>query len=269
MHARVSLHQVAMMGESTTAFIDHCRNLGVAAMTLVTPKLQSPDEIAAAVAALQSGGPRCATLNHLFAVHPDLERDSGAASAGLMQAIAMAERLGADAIYLISGGRGTLDWETAAARFAGLIGPCRDHAAGRGVRLLVENASALNVDIHMAHTLPDAIRLAEIARIGLCIELHACWMEGGLRDHFRRALPLTGLVQVSDYVLGDRSTPCRAGPGDGAIPLERLIGNLLDAGYEGLFDIELVGPRIDAEGGRAATARAAEYLSELLTRMGA
>jgi sugar phosphate isomerase/epimerase len=113
------------------------------------------------------------------------------------------------------------------------------------------------------------ITLAETAGIGLCIELHACWMEAGLKPLFRRAMPITGLVQVSDYVLGDRSTPCRAVPGDGAIPLERLIGDLLEAGYEGVFDLELVGPRIQKEGAATATKRAAENLSEILTKLGA
>ena len=46
-------------------------------------------------------------------------------------------------------------------------------------------------------------------------------------------------------------------------------GELLELGYDGLFDLELVGPRIDAEGCYAASTRAAEYLSELLTRLGA
>jgi sugar phosphate isomerase/epimerase len=82
---------------------------------------------------------------------------------------------------------------------------------------------------------------------------------------FRRAMPITRLVQVSDYVLGDRSAPCRAVPGDGIIPLKRLIHDLQDAGYEGLFDIELVGPRIDEEGAAAASLRALRWLSDLLT----
>ena len=80
-------------------------------------------------------------------------------------------------------------------------------------------------------------------------------------------MPMTGLVQASDYVLGDRTAPCRAVPGDGAIPLERLLGDILDAGYTGVFDLELVGPRIEAEGNRAATRRAAERLSEILYRL--
>lgn len=270
MHPRVSLHQVAMLGESTGAFVDHVRALGVAQVTLVTPKLMAPGGLEEARAALAvPGAPRCATVNHVFAVHPDLERDSGEAAARLDTAVDMAAALGASAIYLITGGRGSLSWEDAAARFASLIAPCRDRAASLGVRLLVENASALNVDIHMAHTLPDATRLAQIAGIGVCIELHACWMEGALRENLRRALPLAGLVQVSDHVPGDRTTPCRAVPGDGAIPLERLIGGLLEDGYAGLFDLELVGPRIEAEGPRSATARACEYLSNLLVKLGA
>jgi sugar phosphate isomerase/epimerase len=269
MHPRVSLHQVAFVTESSRAFIEHCRAIGAGHMTLVTPVLNKPGDLDGAEQALKPGGPRVSTVNHVFGVYPDLEHDTGEAARRLLDAIGITARLGGNAIYLISGGRGSLDWEQAAERFATLIAPCKSAAEAQGVRLLVENASAMNVDIHSAHTLPDAIRMAEIAGIGVCIELHACWMEGALRENFRRAMPLTGLVQVSDYVPGDRTTPCRAVPGDGVIPLERLLGDILDAGYEGLFDLELVGPRIETEGARPATARAAEYLSELLIKLGA
>ena len=82
-------------------------------------------------------------------------------------------------------------------------------------------------------------------------------------------MPLTGLVQVSDYVLGDRTAPCRAVPGDGAIPLERILGDVLDAGYGGVFDLELVGPRIDAEGARDRDrTRRHDELSEILDQLG-
>ena len=204
-----------------------------------------------------------------FARYPDLESDDGGAAANLRTAIDAAAELGMANVYLVSGGRGGLDWEAAAARFADLIAPGRDQAAAHGIALTVETANLLNADIHIAHTLDDTIRLAEIAGIGITIDLGACWFEGGLADKFRRAMPTTALVQVSDYVLGDRSTPCRAVPGDGVVPLERLLGQLLDLGYGGVFDIELTGPRITAEGHRAAFRRAAENLSQILTKLGA
>lgn len=269
MHSRVSLHQVAFMAEPTAGFIAFCRGIGVQHCTLVTPKLHQPEELAAARSALAGTGVRAGCINHPFALHPDLERDTGDAAAGLLRAIDMAADLGAPSIYLITGGRGSLSWEQAASRFAELIAPCRDAARAAGVSLLVENASALNVDIHIAHTLPDTVRLARIAGIGVCIDLHACWMEAALEENLARAMPLAGLVQVSDYVPGDRTAPCRAVPGDGAIPLERIIGEVLELGYAGLFDLELVGPRIDDEGAASACGRAAQNLSELLTRLGA
>lgn len=268
-HPRVSLHQVAFLAEPSASFIAFCREIGVQQMTLVTPALMRPGDFEGAMAELGKGGPHVATVNHVFGAFPDLEGDREQAVAGLLQAIGMADALGAPAIYLITGGRGRLSWEQGAARCAEWIAPCIVAAQAKGVKLLVENASALNADLHMVHTLADAIRFAEIAGIGVCIELHACWTEADLPALFRRAMPLTGLVQASDYVLGDRTTPCRAVPGDGVIPLEALLGEVLAAGYQGVFDLELVGPRIVEEGARKASLRAAERLSAILTGLGA
>jgi sugar phosphate isomerase/epimerase len=269
MHPRVNLHQVAFVTESTTAFIEHCRAIGVGPMTLVTPLLMQPGGVEEAQAALAAGGPYTHTVNHPFATFPNLEGDGDKTTAKLLEAIDIAATLGAPNIYLVTGGRGGLLWDEAAQRFADLIAPCLPSARDKGVQLLVETASPFNVDIHMAHTLDDTIRLAEIAGIGVCIELHACWYEAGLKEKFARAMPNTHLVQVSDYVLGDRTAPCRAVIGDGTIPVERLIDDLLEAGYRGVFDLELVGPRIQEEGAATATKRAAENLSEILTRLGA
>lgn len=264
MHPRVSLHQVAFLNESTTAFLGHCLDIGVQQATLVTPVLMQDGGIEEAARC----GVRITSINHPFAVQPDLAHDDGRATEVLHGVIDAAVALGNPDIYLLTGARGTLDWEHAAERFGELIAPCRDRADTVGVRLLVENASAFNADIHIAHTLADTITLASMVGIGLCVDVHACWAEAGLSELLRRAMPRTGLVQVSDYVLGDRCAPCRAVPGDGAIPLQRIIGDVLDAGYTGVFDIELVGPRIDAEGPRAATARAARRVSDILTELG-
>jgi sugar phosphate isomerase/epimerase len=269
MHPRVCLHQVGFLSESTPAFVQFCRDIGVRHMTLANPYMLGPTVVEETAAELAKGGPQATNMAHVFARQPDLERDTGGAAEALMQAIEAATALDMPHIYMVSGPRGSLDWEAAAARFAELIASCREVAAQRGVALSVETANMLNADIHIAHTLDDTIRLAEMAGIGLTIDLGASWFEGGLADKFRRAMPHARLVQVSDYVLGDRVTPHRAVVGDGAVPVERLCGQLLDLGYEGVFDLELTGPRIEAEGHRAAFQRAAQNLSEILTKLGA
>lgn len=269
MHPRVCLHQVGFLSEPPAAFVNFCRQIGVRHMTLANPHMLGPTALDDTLAALAPGGTAAANLAQPFARYPDLEKDTGGAAAALNSAIEAAAALGAPNLYIVSGPRGGLDWEAAAARCAELIAPCRELARQLGIDLTVETANLLNADIHIAHTLDDTIRLAEIAGIGVTLDLGACWFEGGLKQKFARAMPQTALVQVSDYVLGDRSTPCRAVPGDGCVPLDRLIGQLLELGYQGVFDIELTGPRIEAEGHRAAFTRAAENLSELLVRLGA
>jgi sugar phosphate isomerase/epimerase len=108
-----------------------------------------------------------------------------------------------------------------------------------------------------------------MADIGVCIDLFGCWTEAGLHTTIARAMPRCQLVQLSDYVLGDRSLPSRAVPGDGAMPLAELLRTIVSAGYGGAFDLELIGPRIEREGQLAATRRAAENTGNLLRSLGA
>ena len=56
--------------------------------------------------------------------------------------------------------------------------------------------------------------------------------------------------------------------GDGDIPLEWLLGHLLDAGFAGYFEIETLGPAIEAEGYGPAIARSLAWLNERLTKWG-
>jgi sugar phosphate isomerase/epimerase len=60
----------------------------------------------------------------------------------------------------------------------------------------------------------------------------------------------------------------RAVPGDGIIPLDRLIGRVLATGYDGNFDLELVDNPPGQAGDEALTRGVAE-LGALLERLGA
>ena len=107
------------------------------------------------------------------------------------------------------------------------------------------------------------------ADLGVVVELQACWLEPDFVDTVRANIDRVQLVQVSDFAIGTLDTPNRAVPGDGDMPLERLLGTVLEAGYEGAFDLELLGPRIEAEGYEAAIRRSVEHVSKILDRLGA
>lgn len=98
----------------------------------------------------------------------------------------------------------------------------------------------------------------------MCLEVNACWAERNLGGTITAGIEVISLVQVSDYAIGTRTTPERLVPGDGDIPLGRIVGLLLDAGYEGVFDIEIIGPRIEDEGYESAITRSIAAVQRLI-----
>ena len=72
------------------------------------------------------------------------------------------------------------------------------------------------------------------------------------------------VVQISDFKVGTIASSQRLVPGDGDIPLARIIGDLIAAGYDGSFELELIGDAILNEGYDRAIPRAVGALDALL-----
>lgn len=249
---RLSVHSVTFYGAPLSELVQHWRALGVRRLSLIDSQLSEP-ELPSVVA---GEGYSVETVYHLFS-----SRDS------LLRVIDEAHTVDARVIYMLTGGRGGLTWEQAADRFRDAVTPCVRAAEQAGVALAIENASSLYADIHITHTLRDTITLAEATGLGVCIDLFHCWAEADLMALVQRALPRTEVIQLSDYVLGDRALPARAVPGDGAIPITPFISSVLESGYRHGFDLELIGPRIEREGRFEAARRACDVVSAILEEL--
>ncbi|MGZ8764419.1 MAG: sugar phosphate isomerase/epimerase family protein [Acidimicrobiia bacterium] len=184
-------------------------------------------------------------------------------------ALDAADRLHAECLVFTTGPAGPLAWEDAADALERALAPMVDEAHARDLSLAIEHTNPMRVDVGFVHTLRDDIDLARRLGTGVCMEINACWAERDLGATIRDGVDALRLVQVSDFAVGTLSTPNRLVPGDGEIPLERIIGDVLDADYAGCFDLELIGPRIDDEGYSSAIHRSVEWLTELLDRLGA
>ena len=99
------------------------------------------------------------------------------------------------------------------------------------------------------------------------MDLNPCWVERGLAQTIAEGADLLRVVQVSDWVIGTASSPARFAIGDGDIPIARILRQVLDAGYAGVFDIELLGPAIEQEGYVPAIRRSCTRLGEILTTL--
>jgi sugar phosphate isomerase/epimerase len=271
MHDRISINSICLAQGSLEQLNEYWRELGARRVSLISPMLPL-EQLHRVQTVLQDGDYELETIMHPFLAGQHLdaaEEHQLAAGVRFNQFVAAAMHLKARSIYTVPGGHGSLTWEDAAERFCRAIAPCVAFAREAGIALMVENSPPLYAEVQIAHSLRDAITLAEMAGIGVVIDVFGCWTEAGLRESIRRAVPRCQLVQLSDYVYGDRSLPARAVPGDGAIPLHRILDWLLEAGYTGTFDLELVGPRIEREGTLRATRRAAENVSAILRSLGA
>jgi sugar phosphate isomerase/epimerase len=184
----------------------------------------------------------------------------------LRAAVDAAVTVGAACLVVTTGPARQLTWEDAANALEEAIGPVLRAARDAGVTVALEHTNSLRTDVGFVHTLRDALDLADRMDIGVCMEINACWAERALAETIRRGVAggRIALVQVSDYVIGTLATPDRAVPGDGDIPIARILSHVLEAGYAGSFDIELIGPRIEAEGYRSAIRRSVAALEAML-----
>lgn len=263
-HKRLSVHSVTFYGEPLTTLEAHWAALGVSRLSILDSQVLDPQ----LPKLLQRNDYTVEAVCHIFG-DGRLDTRAEVARDALLTVIDAAAAVGARVIYMLTGGRGALAWQHAADRFCAMIAPCVEHAKQAGVALAIENASSLYADIHLAHTLRDTVALSEMSGLGVCIELFHCWAEGDFEAMVQRALPRTELIQLSDYVLGDRALPGRAVPGDGAIPIEAFVAQALAGGYAHGFDLELIGPRIEAQGRLQSARRACDVIGAMLQRLGA
>jgi sugar phosphate isomerase/epimerase len=186
----------------------------------------------------------------------------------LVRSIETAVAVGAHCIVFTTGPFAPLTWEEAAGALEQALTPVLHEARARGVDFAIEHTNSLRVDVGFVHTLRDAVDLARRLDTGVCMELNACWAERGLATTIRGSIDVIRLVQVSDFKVGTVASSQRLVPGDGDIPTLRILRELVDAGYGGFFELELIGDAIVAEGYDVAVPRAVDALDGMLRALG-
>jgi sugar phosphate isomerase/epimerase len=253
MHPRISVNSISSLRQPFADDVALWSELGITHVGLISPKLDAAG----------------------WDTSRELVRDAGlrvsSLSAFLEEPVdwAFTTAVGCDLLYTVSGGAGTTPWDDAAARFCEAITPWATAAKDAGVRLAVEPTNPLRSDVSFVHSLRDAMDLARMAGIGVVVDFYSCWYERGLDELVREHVELVELVQIGDYRLGTFDMPNRVAIGDGDLPVERMLAMVLDAGYTGPFDLEIIGPVIEDEGYRGPILRSVERATDMLDRLGA
>ena len=183
----------------------------------------------------------------------------------LAVAIEVASIVEAQCLILLTGPAGPMTWESAADALEVASRPFLEKARDVGVPVALEHTNSLRMDISFLHTLADTVMLARRLGCAVCMDISACWIERGLKDTITDAHDILALVQIADCVVGSRSTPNRCVLGEGGVPLHRIIGDVLGAGYNGYFDLEILGPHAEITGYAEVITRSSAWLTAALS----
>jgi sugar phosphate isomerase/epimerase len=261
-HPRLSVSEMCTYPEPFGQELGLWDELGIKQVGVITAKLDvyGRDK---AVAALQERSMRTTTvITGAFDLSAPETWDSTRTQ--IDAAVDLAAETGG-CTYFTPGRRDGRSFDELTASLAEAVAPSAAHAASRGVRLAIE--PSLRTDVSFVHTLRDGLDVAEAAGIDVIADLGNCWMERDYEATVRRAGTRIAAVQFTDAVFGTLGEPPpggRAVPGDGDLPIAGFLRAALDAGYAGPFELEMVGPKIEAEGHEAALRRGVDRASVLL-----
>jgi sugar phosphate isomerase/epimerase len=274
LHPRVAVSGLCFPALSAGESVEVLGDLGVTKTSMTSAKLRECGT-GAVVDACRRRGVEVVTTTALvrFDLTRDPSRDHGARVAEqtrrAREDIDQAAAVGASSVYTLTGPRAYPDWADNVEAYAGLVSDLVEYGAERNIALAVEPTSWLYADLSFVHSFHDSVAFASRTGMRVCLDLFHAWTEGTLRRDIERHIDLICHVQLSDMQRGARSLPCRAVPGDGDVPLRAIVRWLLDAGYPGVFDLELSGPGIDELGHREAAGYSAAWLDALLAEVDA
>lgn len=183
--------------------------------------------------------------------------------ADLIETIDAAVVLGAPMVYNVTGPMLDAGRQASFESYAELVEPVVSHANAVGVALAVEPTLPSFAWVSFVHSLADVEDLGSRTGLGVCLDLRHVWNEPTLQAYLERDIGRVAMVQIGDSIDGSDG-PEAVVPGDGIIPLVDRIGRIEKAGYQGVYDLELAGPLIDAEGHVSSVRRGVALLESIL-----
>jgi len=165
-------------------------------------------------------------------------------------AIRTAELLAAGCLIVHSGARGSHTFNHARRLFRQALDRLLPLAEERGVVLAIEPTSGdCGCDFTFLHCLDETQALVteyDSRFLKIALDTYHWGHEPGLISRLPELTPHLGLVQLGDGREPPRGEPNRCPLGEGMFPLASIVASLSAAGYEGDYEVELMGEEIEA-----------------------
>jgi sugar phosphate isomerase/epimerase len=165
-------------------------------------------------------------------------------------AIRLAARLGADCLIVYSGPRAGHTHNHARRLLVNALKELLPHAAESGLQLALEP-----MHCECAHEwtfltdLPETVALIDKldhANLKIAFDTYYFGTDEQIVDQLRGLVPYLGIVHLGDARRLPDGDQDRCPLGSGIVPLSPIVEALAEAGYNGFFDIKLMGQEIEA-----------------------
>ena len=263
-HRRLSVSSLCTYRWTFAEELALWRELGVRRVAPFLPKLDAYGHDRA-VRTLQDEG---MIASSVVAMSCDLRRPDTWAETqtDLERAVDTAVALGAPCIYIATGRTTGQRWGEVLDVFATAVAPTVTYATARGVKVALE--ASPRAETSFVSSVRDALDVCDRTGLRIVADCGACWLDRDVDDVLVLAGERIAIVQLCDAAVGtfDEPKPGRMVPGDGEIDLDRFVNTIASTGYTGDYELEMVGPAIEAEGYESALRRGIERVNELLTR---
>ena len=183
------------------------------------------------------------------------------------RAIEWTARVGADALFVLSGPRDGAGWDDAARAYGEAYARLLPEATAAGIRLAIEVIHPLRQDLSFVNTLADAHEIATRAgrRGGYVLDFfHSGWERRLLETVRRDAGRRIHAVQICDYKRVTMRTMDRALLGKGILPLRDIFRALERGGYGGWYEAEIISDDLETMGYEQALRRTRAAFARLL-----
>ncbi len=166
------------------------------------------------------------------------------------EALRTAALLGADSLVVYSGARANHTYNHARRLFRDALTELVPIAESQKVALAIEPMHpGCAAEFTFLTTTEEVLEL--LATIGsplvkIVFDTYHLGQDRNVLDQISELVPHIALVQLGDAKLPPHGEQNRCLLGEGVVPLEGIIARLTEAGYDGYYDVELLGEEIEA-----------------------
>ncbi|MBN2477127.1 MAG: sugar phosphate isomerase/epimerase [Pirellulales bacterium] len=183
-------------------------------------------------------------------------------------ALRTAADLGTDTLVVYSGARAGHTFNHARRLIQSALTELIPRAAELGVSLAIEPMHAgCAAEWTFLTGIDDVLALLEAvgsSQVKMVLDTYHLGQDAGLVDRIAKIAPHVAIVQLGDARQPPQGEQNRCRLGEGNVPLAEIVAALKDAGYDGYYDVELLGEEIEACAYHSLLEHAKQVFDELV-----